>query len=202
MKEERGPSDNDQRNTSSISGVYKIDYYHGDSLFARNLANGWKLSAISLFNSGTPFNITTGSDMNLDGYNNDRPDLVPGRTKDSIILNKHRNRFVIANTGWFDQTAFVANGPGVTGGIGPGGADGNVPRDYLVGPGFRDIDLAVERDFALPHGMGFQFRVEATNAFNMVSLNNPNSSLSSATFGKITAAAPNRILQFGARITF
>ena len=77
-----------------------------------------------------------------------------------------------------------------------------MPRDHLVGSGFCDIDLAVERDFALPHGTGFQFRAEATSAFSMVSLNNPNSSLSSATFGKVTAAAPNRILQFGARITF
>lgn len=198
LNEERGPSDNDKRNTSSISGVYKIDYYRGDSLMMKNLANGWKLSAISFFNSGTPFNLTTGSDKNLDGYNNDRPNLVPGVTP--ITLDKHRNRFVIANTGWFNQAAFTANGPGL--GIGPGGADGNVPRDFLVGPGFKDIDLAVERDFVLPKGMGFEFRAEATNAFNLVSLNNPTGTLSSGNFGKITAAAPNRIFQFGGRITF
>jgi hypothetical protein len=202
LKEERGPSDNDKRNASSISAVYKIDYYHGNSLMARNLANGWKVSAISFFNSGTPFNITTGSDKNLDGYNNDRPDLVGNRTAGQIQLDKHRNRFVIANSGWFDTTAFTANGPGVAGGIGPGGADGNTPRDFLVGPGYRDIDMAVERDFVLPHGTGFEFRAEATNAFNMVSLNNPTATLSSGNFGKITAAAPMRIFQFGGRITF
>lgn len=207
LKEERGPSDNDKRNTSSISGVYKIDYYRGDNLLAKELANGWKVSAISFFNSGTPFNITTGSDKNLDGYNNDRPNIAVGVDKTQLIGDKHRNRFVEANTGWFNQTvngaaAFVANGPGVAGGIGPGGADGNTPRDYLIGPGFRDIDMAVERDFILPHGTGFEFRAEATNAFNMVSLNNPTGTLSSGNFGKITAAAPNRVFQFGGRITF
>jgi len=207
MKEERGPSDNDKRNTSSISAVYKIDYYHGEHLWAKNLANGWKISAISYFNSGTPFNITSGKDNNLDSYNNDRPDLAPGVSKSNLLLDKHRNRFVIANSGWFATTfnganAFVQNGPGIAGGIGPGGADGNVPRDYLVGPGYRDIDMAVERDFALPHGTGFEFRAEATNAFNMVSLNNPTATLSSSTFGHITAAAPMRIFQFGGRITF
>jgi hypothetical protein len=36
----------------------------------------------------------------------------------------------------------------------------------------------------------------------MVSLNNPTATLSSGNFSKITAAAPNRILQFGGRITF
>ena len=207
LKEERGPSDNDKRNASSISAVYKIDYYHGDSLLMRNLANGWKVSTIAFFNSGTPFSITTGSDKNLDGYNNDRPNLAPGVTKSQIQLGGHRSRFVEANSGWFNTTvngapAFVANGPGVAGGIGPGGADGNVPRDYLVGPGYRDIDMAVERDFVLPRGTGFEFRAEATNAFNMVSLNNPQGTLSAANFGKITAAAPMRIFQFGGRFTF
>jgi hypothetical protein len=207
MKEERGPSDNDKRNTSSISAVYKIDYYHGNSLLARNLANGWQISGISYFNSGTPFTITTGSDKNLDSYNNDRPNLAPGVSKSALLADKHRNRFVVANTGWFNTTvngapAFVPNGPGVAGGIGPGGADGNVPRDSLVGPGYRDIDMAVERDFALPHGTGFAFRAEATNAFNMVSLSNPTGTLSSGNFSKITSAQPMRIFQFGGRITF
>jgi hypothetical protein len=207
LKEERGPSDNDKRNTASISGVYSIDYYHGSRLWAKGLANGWKVSAIAFLNSGAPFNITTGSDNNLDGYNNDRPNLAPGVTPQTIKLPHNRNRFVEANTGWFSQTlngtpAFIPNGPGSAGGIGPGGADGDTPRDYLVGPGFRDVDMAVERDFALPHGTGFQFRAEATNAFNLVSLNNPTSTLTSASFGKITGAAPNRIFQFGGRITF
>ena len=200
LREERGPSDNDRRNTSSISGVYTIDYYRGDSFLAKSLANGWKVSAISFFNSGTPFNVTTGSDKNLDGYNNDRPNVVP--SIDPIVLDKHRNRFTIANTGWFNQAAFTPNGAGLPGGIGPGGADGNTPRDFLVGPGFRDIDMAVERDFPLPHETSFQFRAEATNAFNFVSLNNPTATLSSGNFGKITSAAPNRIFQFGGRITF
>jgi len=216
LKEERGPSDNDKRNTSSISGVYKIDYYHGEKRWAKSLANGWKVSAIAYFNSGAPFNITTGSDRNLDGYNNDRPNLAPGFTKGQIVGDKHRNRFLIANTGWFNSAAFVGNGPGIAGGIGPGGADGNTPRDYLVGPGYRDIDMAVQRDFVLPHGTGFEFRAEATNAFNMVSLNNPSASCSanptnaavnpngcgSGTFGHISGAAPMRIFQFGGRLTF
>jgi hypothetical protein len=62
--------------------------------------------------------------------------------------------------------------------------------------------MALERDFVLPKGMGFAFRAEATNAFNMVSLNNPTASLSSGNFGKVTGAAPMRIFQFGGRITF
>lgn len=198
LQEERGPSDNDKRNTSAISAVYKPDYYRGGNPWAKRLANGWSVSAISFFNSGAPFTVTTGSNNNADGYNNDRPDLtgVPYR------LDPHRNRFVIANSGWFNKTAFTPNGPGIPGGIGPGGADGDAPRDYIVGPGYRDIDMAVERDFTLPRETEFEFRAEATNAFNMVSLNNPSATESAGNFSQITSAAPNRIIQFGGRITF
>jgi hypothetical protein len=102
----------------------------------------------------------------------------------------------------FNTAAFVANGPGVTGGIGPGGADGNAPRDYLRAPGYRDIDLGLLRDFRFGERVTFQLRGEATNVFNLVSLNAPTATLSSGNDGKITGAASPRLIQVGARLTF
>jgi hypothetical protein len=198
LAEERGPSDNDRRNVSIISGVWSLDYYHGSNGWQKQLANGWKLSAIASFQSGAPFTITTGSDNNADSYNNDRPNLVPGV---SPFLDPHRTRLVAASA-WFNKNAFTPNGPGFSGGIGPGGADGNTPRDFLRAPGYRDIDMSLERDFRIREGLGFQLRADSTNVFNMVSLNAPTASLSSANDGKITGAAPNRIIQLGARFTF
>jgi hypothetical protein len=198
LAEERGPSDNDRRNVATISGIWNMDYYHGSNAWSKQLANGWKLSAIAFFQSGNPFNVTTGSDKNADGYNNDRPNLVSGVNP---FLNPHRPRFVAAKQ-WFNAAAFTPNGPGLPGGIGPGGADGNTPRDFLRAPGYRDIDLGVERDFRFREQMGLVFRADMTNAFNMVSLNSPTSSLSSPIVGQITGAAPNRIIQLGSRLTF
>jgi hypothetical protein len=106
----------------------------------------------------------------------------------------------VSRGAWFNTAAFSANGPGL--GIGIGGADGNTPRDYLRGPGYRDIDLGLLRDFRFERGLVFQIRGEATNAFNLVSLNNPTASLSSGNDGKITAAASPRLIQVGARLTF
>jgi hypothetical protein len=104
---------------------------------------------------------------------------------------------------WFNTAAFTPNGPGKLGGIGPGGADGNVSRDSLIGPGFRDIDLGIFRDIKFERGITFQFRAEATNAFNMVSLANPTATLSSGNNGKITSAAgTQRVIQLGGRLTF
>ena len=106
-------------------------------------------------------------------------------------------------TEWFNTAAFTANGPGKPGGIGPGGADGNVTRDSLIGPGLRDIDLGIFRNITFEHGIVFQFRAEATNAFNMVSLANPTAQVTSGNNGKITSAqGTQRVIQLGGRLTF
>ena len=151
LNEERGPSDQDRRNMVGINGVWNLNYYKGSSRFLGVLLNGYSISTIASFNSGAPFTITTGSDNNKDSYNNDRPNLVPGVNP---FLSAHRSRFAAAQA-WFNTAAFVANceqattgttACTTTAGIGPGGADGNTPRDYLRAPGYRDVDLGVSRD--------------------------------------------------------
>lgn len=194
--EERGPSDNDRRHVASLSGIWHLDYFQGSNRFTKQVLNGWTVSSVVSLQSGNPFSVTTGSDKNLDGYNNDRPNLVSGV---SPFLNPNRSRTVAAQA-WFNKAAFTPNGPGK--GIGPGGADGTSPRDYMRAPGYRNIDVGVLRDFRFADRYVFQFRAEATNAFNLVSLNQPISSLSSASVGQINSAATPRLVQLGARFTF
>jgi hypothetical protein len=199
--EERGPSDNDQRHTASISGIWDLNYYNGSSRLLKQLANGWSIAPVISLNSGVPVNITTGADNNADTYSNDRPNMVPGQ---KAFLSPSRCRICTGGSAaaWFNTAAFTANGPGKPGGIGPGGADGNTPRDYLRAPGYRDIDLGVFRTIRFERGIQLQLRGEATNAFNMVSLSAPTASLSSSLNGKITSAYTPRLIQIGARLTF
>jgi hypothetical protein len=195
--EERGPTDNDRRHVASISGLWNIDYYTGSNFLMKHIFNGWTISPIVSLQSGQPFNIASGANNNFDSANANRPNLVPGI---SAFLDPHRSRSVAAKA-WFNTAAFAQNGPGVTGGTGPGGADGNTPRDYLRAPGYRNIDLGVFRDFRFER-FTFQLRGEATNAFNLVSLNAPTANLKSALNGQITSAASPRLIQIGARLTF
>jgi hypothetical protein len=197
--EEKGPMDADRRSVASISGMWKLDYYHGENFFMKQVVNGWTISPIYFLQSGQPFEITSGGTYNADTSGHNRPDLVAGV---NAFLDPHRPRAQAA-AAWFNTTAFVKNGPGVAGGIGPGGADGNTPRDYLRGPGYRDVDLGFFRDVHFGEKVTFQLRGEATNIFNLVSLNNPSgTTLGSTSFGKITAAASPRVMQVGARLTF
>jgi len=197
LREERGPTDNDRRHVASISGLWNLEYYGGSNSVMRQILNGWTISPIVSLQSGAPFSIVSGTNNNFDSANANRPDLVPGV---SAFLDPHRSRAVAAKE-WFNTAAFTQNGPGILGGIGPGGADGNAPRDYLRAPGYRDIDLGVFRNFRFER-FTFQLRGEATNAFNLVSLNAPTANLKSALNGQITSAASPRLIQIGARFTF
>jgi hypothetical protein len=210
LQEEKGPMDADRRYLGSVSGTWKINYYHGSSFLMREAANGWTISPLYILQSGQPLNLATGSDKNDDSANANRPDLVAGVNP---VLGAHRCRICAGGEAaeWFNTAAFVANGPGVAGGIGPGGADGNTPRDYIRAPGYRDVDLGLFRDFQFERGITFQIRGEATNAFNLVSLSSPGLSgppptaggtPSSSSFGVITGASSPRIIQLGGRLTF
>jgi hypothetical protein len=200
--EEKGPMDADRRHISNISAVWKLDYYTGSNSLVKQVANGWTISPIYYLQSGNPVEITTGSNNNLDSSNHNRPNLVPGA---NVSLDSHRCRVCGSNSvtsQWFNTAAFTPNGPGAVGGIGPGGADGNVSRDFLRGPGYRNVDLGILRDIHIWEGTVLQLRGEATNVFNIVSLSNPTANLSSGDNGKIKSAATPRLLQFGARLTF
>jgi hypothetical protein len=204
LQEEYGLMDQNHNSNAAISGIWKLSYYHGPSKIMKQLVNGWQISSVAYFISGGPFTVSTGSNKNFDSAGNNRPDAVPGI---SPKLSPHRCRVCTTNSvtkAWFNNAAFMANGPGVLGGIGPGGADGNVGRDSLIGPGLKDMDAGLFKDVTFPKGIVFQFRAEITNVMNWVSLSNPSSgNITSASQGTITSAAgTQRVIQLGGRLTF
>jgi hypothetical protein len=185
---ERGRADNDMRNSFVASFVWMLDYYHRPHSVVGTLVNGWQLSPIIKLHSGTPFTVTTGTDVNLDGVNNDRPNIVG-----NPILSPHRSRAAV-EAQWFDPAAFVVPSTGT---------EGLASRNLLDGPGYKDIDAAIFRDFQFHERYTLQFRGEFTNIFNMVSLSNPSASLSNAsTVGTIRTAQGMRQTQLGVRLTF
>jgi hypothetical protein len=74
-------------------------------------------------------------------------------------------------------------------------------------PAYRDVDLAIFRTFKLNEHFNMEFRGEALNVFNMVSLNAPNATAPAnptvpGSFGAITGAQTMRQLQLGLRLTY
>jgi hypothetical protein len=64
-----------------------------------------------------------------------------------------------------------------------------VGRNAFTGPGFYNLDLAVGRSFPLPwlgEGSRLNFRADAFNVLNHANLGNPDTLLTSPTFGVAT----------------
>ena len=192
LEAEEGRADTDQRHVFSMSMNFKPDFYSGDNRIARGIINGWSLSPIIKVRSGRPFTITNGNvDANLDGQTNDRAQLIG----DPHLANPTPDM-------WFNIAAFARN-LSVTG----VSTDGSSPRNFLTGPGFQAVDLALSRDFRLGERFKLRFRAEGTNIFNHPNYDLPNASApaniaSPGNFGRITSAGAMRKLQFGFRLTF
>ncbi|MGB7189695.1 MAG: TonB-dependent receptor, partial [Acidobacteriaceae bacterium] len=116
---ERQLEPNDMRNQAVISGVWKPNYFENRNLVARHVLDGWSIAATLSMNSGNPFTITSGNDDNVDGVNNDRPNLLPGTSE--RLLGAHRSR-QDEMAQWFDTSVYCRAGtPGCTPGGGPSG---------------------------------------------------------------------------------
>ncbi len=189
---DKGRADTDQRHVFSMSMNFQPDFYKGENKILRGIINGWSLSPIIKLRSGRPFTVTNGNvDANLDGVATDRAQLIG----DPDISNPTADQ-------WFNIAAFARN-PIVTGVA----TEGNSPRNFLDGPGFRAVDLGLSRDFRFGERIKVRLRAEGTNIFNTVNLDQPNSAApanpaSPGNFGRITSAKDMRRLQFGARLTF
>lgn len=189
---DKGRADTDQHHVFSMSMNFQPDYYDGSNRVLQAILNGWSISPIIKMRSGRPFTVTNGNvDANLDGVATDRARLIG----DPYLANPTANL-------WFNTAAFAQNTI-VTGVV----TDGNSPRNFLDGPGYRAVDIGLSRDFRFGERFKVRLRAEGTNILNNVNLDQPNSSTpanpaTSLTFGRITGAGAMRRLQFGARLTF
>ena len=196
--EERGPTDNDRRHVGSISGIWNINYYNGSNSIDEAVGNGWTISPIVSLQSGSPFSITTGSNKNFDSANANRPNLVTGV---SAFLDPHRSRSAVASSGSTRQPS-LPTGLAFRAASDPAAPTATHLAIICAGRDTATSTSEFFRDIHFGERFTFQLRGEATNAFNLVSLNNPTASLSSGNNGKITAAASPRLIQVGARLTF
>ncbi|MGD0938227.1 MAG: TonB-dependent receptor [Terracidiphilus sp.] len=202
MRLERQRMDNDMRNQAVINGVWKPNYFGHSNFVTRTALDGWSISANASMHSGKPFAVTTGVDDNVDGDNNDRPNVATGKVE-KVLGGSHQPRSV-TTAEWFDTSAYCENGKaGCPTGGGVSGLDGLVRNNSLDAPGYKSVDASLFRDFTIYERVKFQFRGEATNVFNFVNLSAPGGTLTSgSSFGKITGGSAMRVIQVGGRLFY
>jgi hypothetical protein len=82
---------------------------------------------------------------------------------------------------------------------------GNTGRNSTFGPNYFNTDLAVQKNFPIKESLFAQFRMDAYNVFNHMSLSNPGGSIDNGdqTIGSLAYAQfPTRQLQFSVRLQF
>jgi hypothetical protein len=191
---ERGLSTFDTRHRFITSYTYDLPYGHGRSFGGRSSAvvnailGGWQTNGIITIQSGNPLDPSTG--LQLSG--------TQTGTRPDVTCNP--NSFPHDPAQWFNTSCFSNNFIGRYGSAG---------RDIIIGPPTHGWDSAMLKRFPLGKEERYlQFRGEIFNTFNHPNFDNPNVTVSSSTFGKITSAgvqdarASSRQIQFALRLVF
>ena len=182
-----GPSSFDIRTLFNVSFLWQLPKVRALGLVGRQILSNWQVNGIGRYTAGRPFTVTSGVDTNLDGNNNDRPNLIGDP---HLSSSRPKNQILAA---YFNSAAFQTPATGF---------DGTAGRDILYGPGSATWNLSFFRTFLLHEKFRLQFRSEFYNIFNHASFSNPNAVLSNPNHGEILTAGAGRVTQFGLRLTF
>lgn len=206
LQNDYGSSAFDVRHRWVISGTYEIPSLHKVWAFAPDrVFSGWQISAINTLQDGFPLSLQATSIRSLTCSFNfsfyacpDRPQLVTFPT----AANPRTSTFTspvggnVRNHYWFNPADFTDA---------PFGQLGNVSRGFFRGPGYTNLDMAIEKNTRITEKTSFQMRLEAFNAFNHTNFGNPNNNVDSSNFGRISSIRSftnSRLVQLGAKFSF
>jgi hypothetical protein len=193
LSAERGLSSFNQPQRFTADYLWELPFGHDRRWLTGNspgraILGDWQWSGDWTIASGLPFtprffgspcNLNTGTNGTL------RPNLVPGQ---SISLPN-------PSIGeWFNTAAFEA--------ILPCGSYGNARRNSVIGPGILLFDMAFTKVVPLKESRILEFRAQATNIFNMPNYTSIDTSVTSPTFGRVTAVGAMRQITLTARFRF
>lgn len=183
----RGRTNFDRRHIESAAVVWELPFGRGKK-FAGGmnrafdlLLGSWQLSVWQRGQSGQPLSISRGL-ASLGNNQTPRADIVG----DPSIADQGPGR-------WFNTAAFAAPANYTF---------GNAGKGIVEGPGLFSLDTNLSKNFHITESKYFQFRWEAFNIVNHVNYNNPETSLTSGNFGRITSAGSSRYMQLGLKFLF
>jgi hypothetical protein len=208
---EKGLSNFQTKHRLVFSSVYQMPFGNGQRWLNRGglvdyIFGHWQASGILTLQSGKPFTVVTGVDQSESGSVN-----ITNADRPNIIGNPFQAGNIAANPGcvgpaevqtptaWFNKCAFVE--PTVP-------AFGNVGRNTLIGPSFRDLDFSLAKEIPLGSEVRkLQFRIESFNLANRPNFDIPNNTFTGATFSQIATAdafggKPPRQIQPGLKFLF
>ena len=171
--------------------------------FVNQIIGGWQVSPVVTYASGLPFTLSYQEcAASIPGsapcYPNGRGNNLKLSIQKLNTTNHNRLAFHGATVPLTTQPfqGFTAAGLDEI---------GNTGRNSTFGPNFFNTDLAVQKNFPIHESLFAQFRMDAYNAFNHMSLGNPGGSIDNGDQnigGLFGSQFPTRQLQFSVRLQF
>ena len=192
LSAERGLSSFNQTHKFTADYLLELPFGHDKRWLTGNtprraIFGDWQWSGDWTIASGLPFTprlLGDINDVNAGTNGTLRPDVVPGQ---SVSLANPSIRE------WFNTAAFVAP---------PSGQYGNARRNSIIGPGTKIFDMAFTKVVPLKESRMLEFRAQATNIFNIPTYSSIDTSVTSPTFGRVTAVGAMRQFTMTARFRF
>jgi hypothetical protein len=175
-----------------VSYIYELPFGPGrqwgntTSGIVNGLIGGWQVNGITTYQSGLPLGITASNTAGLfnprtSANNNGRSGRLTGPAQERLAR-------------WFDTSVFSQPAAFTFG-------TASARTHDLRAHGARNFDLSLFKEFQAIEKLRVQFRVEALNAFNRVQFSGPNTSVTSSSFGRVSAQAnAPRQVQFGLKL--
>ncbi|HXY50697.1 MAG TPA: TonB-dependent receptor [Terriglobales bacterium] len=195
LKADKGPAATDLRNIFSASWVYKLPFGRGQKFTSDNrvvnaLIGGWDIRGVVSLSSGIPFDVGTAKDIaNTGNYNYGNG---YGYERLNLIGSPYPSNKSPAQ--WINQASFALPDPFTFGDLG---------RDSLRSDSYKNVDLAVAREFPFTERWRLEFRFDMFNAFNTPVWNVPVTNVDNPNFGVVTSTYNTaRQLQFALKLYF
>jgi hypothetical protein len=200
-----GRSDFNREHRLVVSGVYDLPKFKFGSGIADAFLNNWEIAGIAVVQSGLPFSIVDNPGNAVISRANFNP-LYGGQIISAAPLRSRLGAY-------FNPAAFVISRPTPAGNTGIGAVTnptfdpahpfGNTPRNFLTGPGQKNVDISFIKFIPINERFRAELRVEMFNAFNWVNYANPVNNIALGTFGQITSASTGpRVIQLGFKLNF
>jgi hypothetical protein len=152
---------------------------------------GWQVNSIVSFSTGQPFTLSTRGAIGSFNGTNVRPDVAPGKDPFAEPAGGR------TPDQWWDTTALTNPAPGTY---------GNLGNQTHYGPGIRNLDFSLFKNFTLTERFRLQFRNEYFNLTNTprFSVAGVGNTHGDGNFGRVTQTLPGsqRYIQFALRLQF
>jgi hypothetical protein len=184
---DQGYNNFDVRHSFNLSAVYTLPFGAKSGGAAKLLGMGWEVGTIVNARSGLPIDLRV-----------TRPDVVYVDALGLVYASSGAGRTAIINTPGGGSSRNVRR-PDIIPGVDPflhvggtfflnpaaftipkPGTLGNLMRNALHGPNFRQVDFVVHKKFPITENQNIEFRAEIFNLLNQANFSNPVATLPNA----------------------